>query len=46
LFVDTSPRPQDLARSLALSMSATYVALPFADAASLSSLVGAANSRR
>jgi len=46
LFVDTSPRPHDLARSLARAMSATYVALPFADAASLSRLVGAANSRR
>jgi magnesium chelatase subunit D len=46
LFVDTSPRPHDLARSLARAMSATYVPLPFADAASLSKLVGAANSRR
>ena len=46
LFVDTSPRPHDLARALALAMSATYIPLPFADAASLSRLVGAANSRR
>lgn len=46
LFVDTSPRPQGLARDLARGMNATYVPLPFADARSLSRLVGAANSRR
>ncbi len=43
LFVDTSPRPHDLARDLARGMSAKYVPLPFADARSLSRLVGAAN---
>jgi magnesium chelatase subunit D len=46
LFVDTSPRPNDIARTLALGMRATYVPLPFADASSLSRLVGAANSQR
>jgi magnesium chelatase subunit D len=46
LFVDTSPRPQELARDLARGMRATYVPLPFADARSLSRLVGAASSRR
>jgi magnesium chelatase subunit D len=45
LFVDTSPRPHDLARELARGMSATYVPLPFADARSLSRLIGAANLR-
>jgi magnesium chelatase subunit D len=43
LLVDTSPRPHDLARDLARGMSATYVPLPFADARSLSRLIGAAN---
>ena len=46
LFVDTSPRPHELARTLARGMSAMYVALPFADARSLSKLVGAASSQR
>jgi magnesium chelatase subunit D len=43
LLVDTSPRPHDLARDLARGMSANYVPLPFADARSLSRLIGAAN---
>jgi magnesium chelatase subunit D len=45
LFVDTSPRPHDLARDLAQGMSATYVPLPFADARALSKLIGAAKPR-
>jgi magnesium chelatase subunit D len=46
LFVDTSPRPHDSARALASGMRAQYVPLPFADARSLSKLIGAANSPR
>ena len=46
LFVDTSPRPHDLARDLARGMSANYVALPYADARSLSRLVGAVTAQR
>ncbi len=46
LFVDTSPRPHDLARELARGMGASYVPLPFADARSLSKLIGSASSLR
>jgi len=42
LFVDTSPRPSDLARELAAAMRAQYLALPFANARSLSAIVKAA----
>jgi len=42
LFVDTSPRPSELARELAASMRAQYLALPFANARSLSAIVKAA----
>jgi magnesium chelatase subunit D len=43
LFVDTSPRPNALAQSLAAAMHAEYIPLPFADARSLSSVVSAAS---
>ncbi len=39
LFVDTSPRGEPLARSLAESMRARYVLLPYADANALGGLV-------
>jgi magnesium chelatase subunit D len=39
LFVDTSPRPNPLARELAARMHANYLPLPYADARSLSSAV-------
>jgi magnesium chelatase subunit D len=39
LLVDTSPQPQPLARRLAGEMSATYLPLPHADAATLSRAV-------
>ena len=39
LFVDTSPRPNERARELAAAMQAQYIALPHADARSLSRLV-------
>jgi len=42
LFVDTSPRPSELARELAASMRAQYLPLPFANARSLSAIVKAA----
>jgi magnesium chelatase subunit D len=45
LFVDTSPRPHDLARALAGAMDAEYIPLPYASAQSLSSVVGAATAR-
>jgi magnesium chelatase subunit D len=41
LFVDTSPRPNPLARDLAAHMHAHYLPLPFADARSLSAAVKA-----
>jgi magnesium chelatase subunit D len=41
LFVDTSARPQPKARELAAGMAARYLALPRADAATLSSAVKA-----
>jgi magnesium chelatase subunit D len=42
LFVDTSPRPSELAWELAASMRAQYLPLPFANARSLSAIVKAA----
>jgi magnesium chelatase subunit D len=42
LFVDTSPRPSDLAKAIAAGMRAEYIALPFANARSLSAMVRAA----
>ncbi|GAC1620666.1 MAG: magnesium chelatase subunit D [Nevskia sp.] len=44
LFVDTSPRAQPQAVQLAGEMNALYIALPYADAATLSSAVKAASS--
>jgi magnesium chelatase subunit D len=41
LFVDTSPRPNPLARDLAQRMNAQYIPLPFADARALSNIVQA-----
>jgi magnesium chelatase subunit D len=42
LFIDTSPRPSDLAKALAAAMRAQYVALPFANAQALAAMVKAA----
>ena len=42
LLVDTSPQPQAAARELAETMGARYLALPYADAAAVSSAVKAA----
>ncbi len=39
ILIDTSPRPQDSARRLAMAMGANYQPLPLANAGSLSSLV-------
>lgn len=44
LFIDTSPRAQTHAAQLAREMDARYLALPYADAASLSTAVRAAAS--
>jgi magnesium chelatase subunit D len=41
VVIDTSPRPQALVANLAEEMRARYVALPYADAASLSRVVQA-----
>ena len=41
LFVDTSPRANPLAQTLASAMGARYIALPFASARALSSIVAA-----
>jgi magnesium chelatase subunit D len=41
LLLDTSPQPQQPARQLAEAMGATYLPLPFANAAALSSVVRA-----
>ena len=46
LFIDTSPRPNPLARELAEAMRARYVPLPFANARILSGVVQAAASQR
>ncbi len=45
LFVDTSPRPNPLAQSLAAAMEARYIPLPFANAQALSGIVTAATPR-
>jgi magnesium chelatase subunit D len=45
LFVDTSPRPNPLAQSLAAAMEARYIPLPFASAEALSGIVTAATPR-
>lgn len=42
LFVDTSPRPNELARQLAQAMRAEYIALPLANARALSAVITAA----
>jgi magnesium chelatase subunit D len=42
LLVDTAPRPQPFARTLAEAMGGRHVALPLADAAGLSAAIGAA----
>jgi magnesium chelatase subunit D len=42
LFVDTSPRPNELARQLAAAMRAEYIPLPLANARALSAVVTAA----
>jgi magnesium chelatase subunit D len=42
LFVDTSPRPNGVAKELALRMGAQYIPLPFANAQALSKIVTAA----
>jgi magnesium chelatase subunit D len=39
LFIDTSPRPNALAKDLARMMNAQYIPLPFADARMLSNIV-------
>jgi magnesium chelatase subunit D len=46
LFVDTSPRPSDLAKAIAAGMRAEYIALPFANARSLSAMVRASTAPR
>ncbi len=45
LFVDTSTRPNPLAESLAAAMNAQYIALPYANAQALSSVVNAVAAR-
>ena len=45
LFIDTSPRPHELARDLAAQMRARYLALPFANAR-LNDIVRAAGAAR
>lgn len=42
LLIDTSPRPQDLGRTLATELGARYLPLPYADASALASAVQAA----
>jgi magnesium chelatase subunit D len=42
LLVDTAPRPQPFARTLAEAMGGRHVPLPQADAAGLSAVLGAA----
>jgi magnesium chelatase subunit D len=39
LFIDTSPRPQEMGQRLAEAMGATYLPLPFADARHVSQAV-------
>lgn len=45
LFVDTSPRPNPLAESLAAAMNGKYIPLPYANAQALARVVSAASSR-
>jgi magnesium chelatase subunit D len=42
LFIDTAPRPSELARAIAAAMRAQYIPLPFANAQSLAAMVKAA----
>jgi magnesium chelatase subunit D len=42
LFIDTSPRPNELAQSIATAMNARYVPLPYASSRALSDIVRAA----
>jgi magnesium chelatase subunit D len=42
LFIDTSPRPGELARGIAAALRAQYIALPFANARSLNAVIKAA----
>jgi magnesium chelatase subunit D len=46
LFIDTSPRGEPSAKSLALHMGAQYIPLPFANAQSLSNIVMTATQRQ
>jgi magnesium chelatase subunit D len=46
LFVDTSQRPSELAKAIAAGMRAEYIALPFANARSLSAMVRASTAPR
>ena len=46
LLIDTSPRPQPFAQRIAAEMGATYLALPFADAAAVSRVVRASSDAR
>jgi magnesium chelatase subunit D len=41
LFVDTSPRPSELAKDIATALRAQYIALPFANARSLNAVIQA-----
>ncbi|WP_375409591.1 magnesium chelatase subunit D [uncultured Methylobacterium sp.] len=41
IFIDTAPRPQEIARRLAAAMDARYLALPYADAGQVSGAVKA-----
>jgi magnesium chelatase subunit D len=44
LFIDTSPRPSELAKAVAAAMRAQYLPLPFGNAQSLAAMVKAATS--
>jgi magnesium chelatase subunit D len=46
LLVDTSPKPEPIARTLADGMGARYLPLPYAEAASLSHVVRAATTAK
>jgi magnesium chelatase subunit D len=46
LFIDTSPKPNPLARDLAAAMRAGYLALPYASARGLSGIVKAVTASR
>jgi magnesium chelatase subunit D len=43
LFVDTAPRPSQLARDIAAALRAPYIALPFANARALNAVIQAAH---